>query len=73
MQKISENSSYLNAKQAAEAIGISSRRIRQLASQGRIVGAFLHIHDGWLIPAIINVRAGKRGPKFSGNRIKSRS
>jgi len=64
---------YQNAKQAAELIGITPRRIRQLAAQGRIMGAFLHERDGWQIPCIVNVKPGKRGPKFSGSRKKHSS
>ncbi|MBA4057706.1 MAG: DNA-binding protein [Marivirga sp.] len=70
MEKFSDDPKFINTKQAAESIGISSRRIRQLAMEGRLVGAFLHEREGWQIPSIVNVKQGKRGPKFTGSRKK---
>ena len=48
-------------KQAATELGISGRRVRQLAREGRVRGA---VKDGaeWLIPTPVEVIPGRRGP-----------
>ena len=51
----------VTVKQAATELGISGRRVRQLAREGRVRGA---VKDGaeWLIPTPVEVIPGRRGP-----------
>lgn len=51
----------LTAKRAALDLGVSERRIRQLAREGRIRGAVKHGNE-WLIPAPVEIVPGTRGP-----------
>lgn len=51
----------LTARRAALELGVSERRIRQLASEGRVRGAVKHGNE-WLIPSPIEVAPGTRGP-----------
>ena len=54
-------SPYITAKQAADELGLSYSRIRQLLNQGRIVGAFKAPRD-WLIPSPVDIlpRQGRK-------------
>ena len=54
-------SPYITAQQAAEELGLSYSRIRQLLNEGRIKGAFKAPRD-WLIPSPVHVlpRQGKQ-------------
>jgi|GEM_PF-6390071 len=57
---------YVSAAKAAKKLGITSRRLRVLASQGRVEGAIFHEQNGWLIPKNdIVIRPGARGPQLS--------
>ena len=47
-------SPYITAKQAAEEVGLSYSRIRQLLNEGRIKGAFKAPQD-WLIPSPVEI------------------
>ena len=47
-------SPYLTAKQAAEELGLSYVRIRQLLQQGRVHGAVKPQRD-WLIPRPVKI------------------
>lgn len=59
-------SDYFSAKKAAKLLGVTSRRLRLLASQGRVAGAFKHEQKGWLFPKSgISLAPGKRGPAAS--------
>lgn len=51
----------VTVQQAASELGISDRRVRQLAREGRVRGA---TKDGaeWLIPTPVEVIPGRRGP-----------
>lgn len=52
----------ISARQAAEAVGVSMRRIQQLAGAGRIPGA-QRVAGVWLIPEGFTVTsAGRRRP-----------
>ena len=51
----------LTARLAAEELGVSERRVRQLARAGRVRGAAKH-GNTWLIPTPVEVIPGKRGP-----------
>jgi hypothetical protein len=54
---------YISAKTAAKRLGITSRRLRLLAAEGRVVGAHFHEQLGWQFPKSgITVKPGKRGP-----------
>lgn len=58
---------FVGSTKAAQLMGISPRRIRQLLSQGRIEGAF-KIGKSWVIPLVEGmpkVREGTRGPQGS--------
>ena len=47
-------SPYITAKQAAQEVGLSYSRVRQLLNQGRIKGAFKAPRD-WLIPSPVEI------------------
>ena len=51
----------LTVKGAADELGITEARVRQLAAQGRIEGAH-KIGRDWIIPRPVEVRPGSRGP-----------
>ena len=51
----------LTVKGAAEELGVTKARVRQLAAQGRIEGAH-KIGRDWIIPRPVEVRPGTRGP-----------
>ncbi|NEO30594.1 MAG: helix-turn-helix domain-containing protein [Symploca sp. SIO3C6] len=58
---------FVSSTQAANLMGVSPRRIRQLLSEGRIEGA-LKIGKFWIIPLVEGmpqVRKGTRGPQAS--------
>jgi hypothetical protein len=60
---------FISAKRAAKLVGISSSRIRLLASQGRVEGAFFDEKKGWRFPKSgIFVSPGTRGPAFGSKR-----
>ncbi|MCY3656526.1 MAG: hypothetical protein OXG95_07935 [Chloroflexi bacterium] len=51
----------LTARRAALELGVSERRVRQLARDGRVRGAVKHGNE-WLIPSPVEVVPGTRGP-----------
>lgn len=51
----------VTVRQAAVELGVSERRVRQLAGDGRIQGA-TKIGAAWLIPRPVALVPGKRGP-----------
>ena len=51
----------VTVRQAAAELGISDRRVRQLARAGRVLGA-TKVGQEWLIPTPVQVVPGKRGP-----------
>ena len=51
----------VTVRQAAVRLGVSERRVRQLAREGRVRGA-TKTGSEWLIPAPVEVIPGKRGP-----------
>lgn len=51
----------LTARRAAQELGVSERRVRQLARDGRVRGAVKHGNE-WLIPSPVEVVPGTRGP-----------
>ncbi len=51
----------VTTKQAAIELGVSDRRVRQLACEGRVRGATKSGAE-WLIPTPVEVIPGKRGP-----------
>ena len=48
-------------REAARRLGVSERRLRQLAQDGRVRGA-AKVGAEWLIPTPVEVIPGKRGP-----------
>ncbi len=51
----------VTVREAATRLGISERRVRQLAQEGRVRGA-MKTGAEWLIPTPVEVKPGKRGP-----------
>ena len=51
----------VTVREAARRLGVSERRVRQLARQGRVCGA-TKLGAEWLIPTPVEVIPGKRGP-----------
>ena len=51
----------LTVKEASARLGVSERRVRQLAHDGRIPGA-TKAGSEWIIPTPLEVTPGKRGP-----------
>ncbi|MCY4624622.1 MAG: helix-turn-helix domain-containing protein [Chloroflexi bacterium] len=60
--------SAVTVKWAAAELGVSDRRIRELAKQGRVLGASKAGHE-WLIPTPIQVLQGLRGPTGAAQRV----
>ena len=58
----------VTAREAAARLGISDRRVRQLAREGRVRGAAKHGSE-WLIPTPVELVPGKRGPVGVAGRI----
>ncbi len=57
----------VTVREAAIRLGISERRVRQLALEGRVRGATKHGAE-WLIPTPIEVTPGRRGPNSVARR-----
>ena len=58
-------SKFISAKKAAKRLGISSSRLRLLASQGRVKYAYFDPKKGWCFDnQEIIVSPGARGPEF---------
>ena len=51
----------ITVREAARRLGVSERRVRQLARQGRVRGA-AKVGAEWLIPTPVDVVPGRRGP-----------
>ena len=51
----------VTVKEAASRLGVSERRVRQLARIGRVRGA-VKAGSEWLIPTPVEVTPGRRGP-----------
>ena len=62
----------LHVRQAAIELGISDRRMRQLARDGRVRGATKTGHE-WLIPTPVEVIPGSRGPVGVAGRVNAAS
>lgn len=60
----------VTVRQAALRLGVSERRVRQLALDGRVRGA-TKVGAEWLIPTPIEVIPGKRGPAGVAGRVSS--
>lgn len=61
-----EKIALIPAKRAAKKLGISSRRLRVLAKEGRVKGAVYDVKKGWSFPKDeIIIRPGARGPQLS--------
>ena len=58
----------VTARQAADELSISDRRLRQLARDGRVRGA-AKIGQEWLIPSPVEVIPGRRGPAGVAGRV----
>ena len=51
----------VTVREAARRLGVSERRLRQLAQDGRVQGA-TKVGAEWLIPTPVEIVRGKRGP-----------
>ena len=60
----------VTVRQAAIQLGVSERRVRQLAQDGRVPGA-TKTGAEWLIPIPVQVIPGKRGPAGIAGRVKA--
>ena len=56
-----EDVANVTLREAANRLGVSERRVRQLAREGRIRGA-AKTGAEWLIPTPVEVMPGRRGP-----------
>ena len=60
--------SNVTVRQAAIELGVSDRRVRQLAREGRVRGA-AKAGSEWLIPTPVEVIPGRRGPAGVAGRV----
>ena len=58
----------VTVKEAATRLGVSERRVRQLARNGRVRGA-TKAGSEWLIPTPVEVIPGRRGPVGVAGRV----
>ena len=62
----------VTVRQAAVELGVSDRRVRQLAGEGRVKGA-VKAGAEWLIPTPVEVIPGRRGPVGVAGRVETTS
>ena len=60
-EEAADDVANVTVKEAAVRLGVSERRVRKLARDGRVLGA-LKAGAEWLIPTPVEVIPGKRGP-----------
>ena len=60
----------VTVREAAVRLGVSERRVRKLARDGRVRGATKAGAD-WLIPTPVEVTPGRRGPAGVAGRIEA--
>ena len=66
-----EKLNFISAIKAARLLGITSRRLRVLANEGRIKHAYLDKEKGWQFPkSDIEISPGARGPAFGLKKTK---
>ena len=65
-----EDVANVTTREAARRLGVSERKVRQLARDGRVRGA-TKVGAEWLIPTPIEVMPGKRGPAGVAGRVSS--
>ena len=58
----------VTVRQAAIRLGVSERRVRKLAGDGRVKGA-TKAGGEWLIPTPVKVIPGRRGPAGVAGRV----
>ncbi len=63
----SDDVANVTVREAATRLGISERRVRKLAQDGRVRGA-VKARAEWLIPTPIEVTPGRRGPVGAAGR-----
>ena len=63
---------YITAKQAAEEVGLSYPRMRQLLQQGRVHGAIKPQRD-WLIPRPVEILPPQTTPTQSDSKPEERT
>ena len=62
----------VTVREAAIRLGVSERRVRKLARDGRVRGA-IKTGSEWLIPTPVDVIPGRRGPAGVASRMVSKS
>ncbi len=62
----------VTVREAAVRLGVSERRVRKLARDGRVRGA-IKTGSEWLIPTPVDVIPGRRGPAGVASRMVSKS
>ncbi len=62
----------VTVKEAANRLGVSERRVRKLARDGRMRGA-VKAGAEWLIPTPVEVTPGRRGPAGVAGRVEASS
>lgn len=66
-----EKQIFISANKAAKPLGITSRRLRVLANEGRVKHAYLDKERGWQFPkSDIEISPGARGPAFGLKKAK---
>lgn len=60
----------VTVREAAARLGVSERRVRQLARDGRVRGA-TKVGAEWLIPTPLEMTPGRRGPIGVAGRVES--
>ena len=60
----------VTVREAATRLGVSERRVRQLARDGRVRGA-TKVGAEWLIPTPLEMTPGRRGPIGVAGRVES--
>lgn len=66
----SDDVSNVTVKEAASRLGVSERRVRQFARNGRLRGATKNGAE-WIIPEPVEVIPGRRGPAGVAGRART--
>ena len=67
-ETVEDDVANVTVKEAARRLGISERRVRQLAGEGRVRGA-TKAGAEWLIPTPVELVPGRRGPVGVAGRV----
>ena len=67
-EALTDDVANVTVREAAVRLGVSERRVRKLAGDGRLRGA-MKAGAEWLIPTPVEVTPGKRGPVGVAGRV----